>query len=153
VQVLTGLLLFASEATKCYGNPAFRIKMLLLLLAGANALVFHLGSFRRVSAWDSAAAPAARSRVRWRFCRSCCGSASWPRAGGLASLSCLLPGRFRFVFRGAGIVQYKSLKDWDCTTVARFVRTSSVLSTLFASFAIPLPHDFGFPERRDFRAL
>src|SRR5882672_5259760 len=57
VQVLTGLLLFASEATKCYGNPAFRIKMLLLGLAGANALVFHLGLFRRVSAWDSAAAP------------------------------------------------------------------------------------------------
>src|SRR5258708_23870744 len=57
VQVLTGALLFASEATKCYVNPAFRIKMLLLLLAGANALVFHLGSFRRASAWDSAAAP------------------------------------------------------------------------------------------------
>jgi len=57
VQVLTGLLLFASEATKCYGNPAFRIKMLLLLLAGANALVFHLRSFRRVSAWDGASAP------------------------------------------------------------------------------------------------
>jgi len=30
VQVLTGALLFASDATKCYGNPAFRITMLLL---------------------------------------------------------------------------------------------------------------------------
>ncbi len=56
LQVMTGSLLFASEATKCYGNPAFRIKMLLLLLAGANALVFHLSSFRRVTVWDNASA-------------------------------------------------------------------------------------------------
>jgi hypothetical protein len=56
IQVITGLLLFASEATKCYGNPAFRIKMLLLLAAGSNALVFQFGSFRKVADWDSAAA-------------------------------------------------------------------------------------------------
>ena len=56
LQVMTGSLLFASEATKCYGNPAFRIKMLLLLLAGANALVFHVASFRRVTVWDNASA-------------------------------------------------------------------------------------------------
>src|SRR5882757_7213398 len=36
VQVLTGLLLFASEATKCYGNPAFRIKMLWLGIVAAG---------------------------------------------------------------------------------------------------------------------
>ena len=52
VQVVTGLLLFASEATKCYGNPAFRIKMLLLVLAGMNAFVFQVVSFRDVAAWD-----------------------------------------------------------------------------------------------------
>ncbi len=58
VQVATGALLFASEATKCYGNPAFRIKMLLLLLAGVNALVFHVTAYRKVAAWDnSLAAP------------------------------------------------------------------------------------------------
>src|SRR5882672_11305433 len=51
VQVVTGSLLFASEATKCYGNPAFRIKMLLLLLAGVNALVFHVTAYRKVTAW------------------------------------------------------------------------------------------------------
>lgn len=56
LQVMTGSLLFASEATKCYGNRAFRIKMLLLLLAGANALVFHVASFRRVTVWDNASA-------------------------------------------------------------------------------------------------
>ena len=57
VQVLTGALLFASEATKCYGNPAFRIKMLLLALAGMNALVFHAASFRSVAAWDNISDP------------------------------------------------------------------------------------------------
>ena len=41
VQILTGFLLFSSEAVKCYANPAFRIKMLLLILAGANAFIFH----------------------------------------------------------------------------------------------------------------
>jgi hypothetical protein len=57
VQVLTGLLLFASEAVKCYGNPAFRIKMMLLLLAGVNALVFHVASFRKVGDWDVSVPP------------------------------------------------------------------------------------------------
>ena len=46
VQVLTGFLLFSSEATKCYANPAFRIKMLLLVLAGVNAFIFHRASRR-----------------------------------------------------------------------------------------------------------
>jgi hypothetical protein len=32
--VVTGALLFSSEAVKVYSNPAFRLKMLLLLLAG-----------------------------------------------------------------------------------------------------------------------
>jgi hypothetical protein len=57
VQVLSGALLFASEATRCYGNPAFRIKMLLLLLAGANALVFHVASFRKLANWDNVPDP------------------------------------------------------------------------------------------------
>jgi len=54
VQVVTGLLLFSSEATKCYPNPAFRVKMLLILLAGVNALVFEW-TYRSVAKWDEAA--------------------------------------------------------------------------------------------------
>jgi hypothetical protein len=38
---VTGLPLFAAEAAKLYGNPAFRLKLLLLLFAGGNALLFH----------------------------------------------------------------------------------------------------------------
>ena len=62
-QVVTGFLLFASEASKCYGNPAFRLKMLLLLLAGANALVFHVATYRSVVGWDAEAAPPAGAKL------------------------------------------------------------------------------------------
>lgn len=54
IQVLTGFCLFASEATRCWENRAFRIKMVMLLLAGLNALVFHQTVYRRVSSWDDA---------------------------------------------------------------------------------------------------
>ena len=52
VQVVTGALLFSSEATRCYGNTAFLIKMGLIALAGVNALVFHTTAYKRVGLWD-----------------------------------------------------------------------------------------------------
>ena len=52
VQVITGTLLFSSEAVKIYGNPAFRLKMLLLLLAGGQALIFQTLVPRKLTAWD-----------------------------------------------------------------------------------------------------
>ena len=39
--VLSGALLFISAATEVAANPAFRVKLVLILIAGANALVFH----------------------------------------------------------------------------------------------------------------
>lgn len=51
LMVLTGLALFASEAATLYGNPAFRLKLLFLSLAGMNALLFHLTSYRRAADW------------------------------------------------------------------------------------------------------
>jgi hypothetical protein len=53
VQIITGLLLFASEATKCYTNAAFRLKMLMILLAGVNAMAFHWTAYRSVGKWDN----------------------------------------------------------------------------------------------------
>ena len=53
VQVITGTLLFSSEALKIYTNPAFRLKLLLILLAGVQALVFHRLTYRNVAAWDA----------------------------------------------------------------------------------------------------
>lgn len=52
VQVVTGSLLFSSEAIKVYTNPAFRLKMVLIFLAGAHALVFHRTVYRGVKTWD-----------------------------------------------------------------------------------------------------
>jgi len=52
VQVITGVLLFSSEAVKIYGNPAFRLKMLFLLLAGIQALIFQTVVSRKLPTWD-----------------------------------------------------------------------------------------------------
>jgi uncharacterized membrane protein len=52
IQVATGVLLFSSEATKMYGNIGFEIKMLLIVVAGINAFVFHEIAYRSVGKWD-----------------------------------------------------------------------------------------------------
>ena len=53
IQVITGFLLFSSEAVKMYGNLGFQIKMLLILLAGINALIFHTFTYHSVNKWDA----------------------------------------------------------------------------------------------------
>jgi hypothetical protein len=52
-----GFSLFATEATHIAGNPSFLTKMTLLVLAGVNALMFHLVPWRRVATWDGGMAP------------------------------------------------------------------------------------------------
>ena len=44
--VPTGLLLFTAHATDLIGNRAFIVKMVLLFVAGINALMFHAGPYR-----------------------------------------------------------------------------------------------------------
>jgi hypothetical protein len=68
IQLLSGFLLFASEATKMYGNPSFQVKMLLIALAGVNAFVFHSVAYRKVAAWDNA--PVAPLAARFAGCFS-----------------------------------------------------------------------------------
>lgn len=48
LMVISGVPLFAAEAAKLYANPAFRVKLLLLVLAGLNALLFHRTVYRRL---------------------------------------------------------------------------------------------------------
>jgi|SRR5271169_419477 len=55
VQVVTGALLFTSEAVKVYSNPAFRLKMLMIFLAGVHALIFHGIIYQDVATWDDSA--------------------------------------------------------------------------------------------------
>ena len=54
LSLITGLGLFITRAEHYAGNIAFQLKMLALLLAGINMLVFHFGVFRRVATWDAA---------------------------------------------------------------------------------------------------
>jgi hypothetical protein len=57
--VVTGTLMFISNAAGYYDNIPFRVKMALLVLAGLNMLLFQTVTFRTVSAWDSGRPPAA----------------------------------------------------------------------------------------------
>ncbi len=50
--VITGSLMFSSSATKYFDNTPFRIKVVMLFLAGANMAVFHLVTHRSISQWD-----------------------------------------------------------------------------------------------------
>jgi hypothetical protein len=52
VSVVSGSLLFWAEATKMYGNPSFRTKLVLLALAGVNAIVFHGTVYRHAREWE-----------------------------------------------------------------------------------------------------
>lgn len=52
ILTVTGLMLFASEAAKSYSNPAFRIKLVLLVLAGLNPLVYYRTVYHRIAEWD-----------------------------------------------------------------------------------------------------
>ncbi len=56
--VPTGALLFVTEAVAVFNNPAFRIKLLLILAGGVNALLFHLGPWRNIVRWDLGRPPA-----------------------------------------------------------------------------------------------
>jgi hypothetical protein len=49
---LTGLGLFITRASSYVANPAFQVKVLLLLLAGANMLVLNFVAFRSVEHWN-----------------------------------------------------------------------------------------------------
>jgi hypothetical protein len=50
--VPSGVAMLSAHATDFAGNPAFRVKLLLIAFAGVNALTFHYGVFRSVSTWD-----------------------------------------------------------------------------------------------------
>ena len=63
LMVATGALLFWSEAAKMYFNPAFRLKLILMALAGVNPLIFHTTVYRCVGAWDAAVSTPVKSKA------------------------------------------------------------------------------------------
>jgi len=48
VQLITGVIMFSADPSRYWSNPGFRIKMLLIVLAGLNALWFWLLEHRRL---------------------------------------------------------------------------------------------------------
>jgi hypothetical protein len=63
LMVTTGVLLLWSEPVKCYNSVYFRIKVVALILAGLNAMVFHSTIDRTTAQWDTASPPPFRARV------------------------------------------------------------------------------------------
>ncbi len=60
---VTGLLLFYSSPLRYYYNLFFRIKVILLMAAGANAWLFHSRVHSRVHEWDNAWSPPRAARL------------------------------------------------------------------------------------------
>jgi hypothetical protein len=62
VVALSGITMFSAHATEFAINPAFRVKLGLIIAACLNAAVFHRWPFRAVSAWNVDADPPVAAR-------------------------------------------------------------------------------------------
>ena len=78
VVVPTGVMMFVAHATEMAENPAFRLKLVFIAAALANAAAFHRWPFRSVSRWDiyaptpsSARFAAVASLVLWSCVIAC----------------------------------------------------------------------------------
>jgi hypothetical protein len=60
---LSGALLFWSEAARLYPSYSYRIKLIFVVLAGINALLFHSTIFQSVDKWNRAAVTPLRARM------------------------------------------------------------------------------------------
>lgn len=63
ILAVTGVLLFYSSPIRYYHNIFFRVKMLVLVLAGINVWLFHSRIHKRVKEWDIDPAPPRAARV------------------------------------------------------------------------------------------
>jgi quinol-cytochrome oxidoreductase complex cytochrome b subunit len=61
--VITGVLLFAPNAITYFGNTAFRLKMLALVVVGINMAVFKVLTARSMPAWDTSPKPPSAART------------------------------------------------------------------------------------------
>jgi len=61
--VATGMLMFASNATTYAENSLFWWKMTILVFAGINMAIFHLGIYRRIGEWDELLPPPRAARA------------------------------------------------------------------------------------------
>jgi uncharacterized protein DUF6644 len=68
VMVISGVLLYYAIPLRTYHNIFFRMKVVLLILAGLNAWAFHAGPvYRRLAEWDEAPVSPRTARVAGAF--------------------------------------------------------------------------------------
>jgi hypothetical protein len=64
INAVSGLLIFVYGASNFSGNSAFRLKLVLMLLAGINALIFTVAASRQGDNWvDAGRVPAAMKAI------------------------------------------------------------------------------------------
>jgi hypothetical protein len=63
VSVVTGILMFSQTAVKYSTNKLFLAKMILLVVAGLNMVVFHFSTWKSVDTWDTVLPPPGRVRL------------------------------------------------------------------------------------------
>jgi hypothetical protein len=63
IAAITGVLLFMVNAVTYHRNTAFWLKMVTIVLAGINMLVFELVTARSVASWDNGVAPPRAARL------------------------------------------------------------------------------------------
>lgn len=63
VALPSGFILFMVDATSIGVNTAFRVKLMLILLAGLNAAVFHLFTLKTVDNWNINKRPPVAARI------------------------------------------------------------------------------------------
>lgn len=63
IMFVTGILLFWCQAVKAYSSIFFTIKIIALILAGLNALLYHTTIYRKMAEWDKLPVPPARARM------------------------------------------------------------------------------------------
>ncbi len=63
IMIVSGVLLFWSDPVRFYANVFFRVKVIGLVLALANAMAFHFGIERRIVDWDTATPPPRAARM------------------------------------------------------------------------------------------
>ena len=60
---ISGAILVFADPMRFYGNLFFRVKLVLLGLAGINALTFHFTTYNSVAAWDTDPKPPFGARL------------------------------------------------------------------------------------------
>ena len=63
LSTITGLALLFAQPLRFYGSVFFWLKLLLIMLAGLNAMAFHYIAYYSVATWDSGGVPPFAARL------------------------------------------------------------------------------------------